>query len=186
MLSTGVIRSSKENNREMRTKNDEIRDWYVVLPDSDKQIYLALVMAQLTIHGRAFGLELPAEQQARSFMGLNELQHQISNHSVGIGMRSERYPDDTFLEVLREKALHFGISAHLAQALDFARTRDYWERKKSAKEISNPSKEDVIEDQAKLEALRAAVQAGFDSGVAEGDVIARIRERIRRRAEESE
>jgi antitoxin ParD1/3/4 len=43
--------------------------------------------------------------------------------------------------------------------------------------------QDDREDQAKLEALRAAVQAGDESGLAEGDVIGRIRERIRRRAE---
>ncbi|MDR3773816.1 MAG: type II toxin-antitoxin system ParD family antitoxin [Terracidiphilus sp.] len=39
-----------------------------------------------------------------------------------------------------------------------------------------------LEDQVKLEALRAAVLAGEESGVAEGDVIGEVRERIRRRA----
>jgi len=38
------------------------------------------------------------------------------------------------------------------------------------------------EDQLKLEALRAAVLAGEVSGVAEGDVMGEVRERIRRRA----
>ena len=38
------------------------------------------------------------------------------------------------------------------------------------------------EDQIKLDALRAAVLAGEESGVAEGDVMGEIRERIRRRA----
>jgi antitoxin ParD1/3/4 len=38
------------------------------------------------------------------------------------------------------------------------------------------------EDRVKLEALRAAVLAGEESGVAEGDVMSEIRERIRRRA----
>lgn len=42
--------------------------------------------------------------------------------------------------------------------------------------------QDEQEDKAKLEALRAAVLAGEQSGVAEGDVMAEIRERIRRRA----
>jgi antitoxin ParD1/3/4 len=40
------------------------------------------------------------------------------------------------------------------------------------------------EDQAKLEALRAAVQAGIDSGIALGDPVERVRARIRRRADE--
>jgi antitoxin ParD1/3/4 len=42
--------------------------------------------------------------------------------------------------------------------------------------------EDEQEDRAKLEAIRTAVQAGEESGVAEGDVIGEIRDRMRRRA----
>jgi antitoxin ParD1/3/4 len=38
------------------------------------------------------------------------------------------------------------------------------------------------EDQAKVEALRTAIQEGFDSGIAKGDVIARLRGVIRERA----
>lgn len=38
------------------------------------------------------------------------------------------------------------------------------------------------EDQARVEALRAALEAGEASGVAEGDVVSEARERIRRRA----
>jgi antitoxin ParD1/3/4 len=38
------------------------------------------------------------------------------------------------------------------------------------------------EDELKLEALRAAVLAGEESGIAEGDVMGDVRERIRRRA----
>lgn len=38
------------------------------------------------------------------------------------------------------------------------------------------------EDQLKLRALRAALEAGEASGIAEGDVMSEIRERVRRRA----
>ena len=38
------------------------------------------------------------------------------------------------------------------------------------------------EDRIRLEALRAAVLADEESGVAEGDVMGEVRERIRRRA----
>jgi Arc/MetJ-type ribon-helix-helix transcriptional regulator len=38
------------------------------------------------------------------------------------------------------------------------------------------------EDRAKVEALRAAIQEGFDSGIAQGDVIGRLRSAIRDRA----
>lgn len=43
--------------------------------------------------------------------------------------------------------------------------------------------QDEREDHARLDALRTAVQAGIDSGIAQGDPIARIRARIRRRVE---
>ena len=45
--------------------------------------------------------------------------------------------------------------------------------------------EDEREDQAKLEALRAAVQAGEDSGIAEEGAVDRLLENIRRRAAKS-
>ena len=38
------------------------------------------------------------------------------------------------------------------------------------------------EDRARLKAIRSAVQAGEQSGIARGDVLAEVRERIRRRA----
>jgi antitoxin ParD1/3/4 len=38
------------------------------------------------------------------------------------------------------------------------------------------------EDKAKVDALRAALDAGAASGVADGDVMAEVRERVRRRA----
>jgi antitoxin ParD1/3/4 len=42
--------------------------------------------------------------------------------------------------------------------------------------------QDEQEDLAKLEALRTAIDKGFASGVAKGDPIRRLRNRIRRRA----
>jgi hypothetical protein len=108
--------------------SDDNYKWYLELSDADKPIFLALVMAQLTIHGRAFSIDLTLIQQARAFVGLNELQHQISNHCVAIGMNKERYPDDAFLQVVKEKALYYGLSDHLSQSFDFAKARDYWNR----------------------------------------------------------
>jgi Flp pilus assembly protein TadB len=37
-------------------------------------------------------------------------------------------------------------------------------------------------DRARVEALRTAIQGGFDSGIAHGDVIGRLRSVIRERA----
>jgi len=41
------------------------------------------------------------------------------------------------------------------------------------------------EDLAKVEALKVAIQEGFDSGIYEGDVVAEMRALIRRRAAEN-
>ena len=106
---------------------NEIRNWYVGLSDADKLTFLAQVMANLTIQGRAF-VDLPAEQRAKVLWGLNELQHQISNQCVGIGMSSERYPEEVFLNIIEEKALFYGLSAQLAWSFEYARSRDYWNK----------------------------------------------------------
>jgi hypothetical protein len=105
---------------------DDIGTWYSSLSDSDKPIFLAEVMGYLTIHGRAFGVDLSGEKQIKAFKGLNELQHKISFHFAGIGLNNERYPDSVFIQVLRETASSLGMSAHLEQSLDYARKRPHW------------------------------------------------------------
>ncbi|MGB7191548.1 MAG: type II toxin-antitoxin system ParD family antitoxin [Acidobacteriaceae bacterium] len=44
--------------------------------------------------------------------------------------------------------------------------------------------EDEKEDQARLEALRAAIRAGEESGIAEGDIFEQVRDYIRQLAAE--
>jgi hypothetical protein len=106
--------------------DDELRSWYLALADSDKQIFLALVSSQLTIHGRTFGFDLLGEEQSKAYEGLNELQHQLSNHIAAIGLKHDRYPDDVLWDVLHEKAASYGLLVHLKQSVDFAKSRDVW------------------------------------------------------------
>jgi hypothetical protein len=110
--------------------DDDLRNWYLDLTDSDKLIFLALVSSDLTIHGRGFGLDLSEEQQNRAFKGLNELQHQISGHIVALGLGRDRYPEDVLWDVLAEKAAAYGLRAHLKKSLAFARSRDLWAKLK--------------------------------------------------------
>jgi hypothetical protein len=110
--------------------NEEIREWYLALTDSNKQIFLALVSSDLTIHGRNFGLDSPGEQQSRAFKGLNELQHQVSGHIVGLGLGCDRYPDDVLWQILAEKAAAYGLSPHLKHSLEVARSRDFLDKSK--------------------------------------------------------
>ncbi len=58
----------------------DVRSWYLGLPNDKKQVFLAIVAHQLTVHGRYVGYEWSGEQQIKAFEGLNELQHQISSH----------------------------------------------------------------------------------------------------------
>ena len=113
--------------------NDELRNWYLALTDSDKQVFLALVSNHLTIHGRDFGLYPSGAEQSKAFnafKGLNELQHQISGHIAAIGLRHDRYPDDVLWKILDEKAAAYGLTAHLRQSLDFAKSRNCWDKSK--------------------------------------------------------
>jgi hypothetical protein len=104
--------------------SNDLRAWYLALTDSHKQIFLALVSSDLTIHGREFGLHPPGEVQSRAFKGLNELQHQISGHIIGLGLGQDRYPDDVLWEILAETAAAYGLANHLGASLQFARSRD--------------------------------------------------------------
>ena len=110
--------------------NDELRDWYLALTDSNKQIFLARVSSDLTIHGRGFGLYSPVENQIRGFKGLNELQHQISQHISALGLGRDRYPDDVLLRILAETAAAYGLTQHLKQSLESAHSMDLWSRLK--------------------------------------------------------
>jgi hypothetical protein len=110
--------------------NDELRNWYLALTDSDKQIFLALVSSDLTIHGREFGLHPPGEQQSRAFEGLNELQHQISGHIVGLGLGRDKYPDDVLWQILAEKAAAYGLTPHLKHSLESAKSVSLWDKLK--------------------------------------------------------
>ena len=104
--------------------NEEFRDWYLGLPDTQKQSFLAIVSYDLTIYGRSFGVDLVGEKQSEAFKGLNELQHQISQYIAGIGLGSDRYPDAVFWQILHEKAASYGLSAHLTKSIEFARSRN--------------------------------------------------------------
>lgn len=100
----------------------EAIDGYLQLTESGKIIFLALVSGRLTVHGRAFGLDLSGERQVGAFKGLNELQHLICFHIAGIGMKSHRYPDDIFLQILFEKATLFDLANYLTESFEWART----------------------------------------------------------------
>ncbi|MCU1342234.1 MAG: hypothetical protein JWN92_1657 [Candidatus Acidoferrum typicum] len=104
--------------------NEEIRDWYLGLPDTQKQIFLAVLSYHLTIHGRSFGVDLVGEKQSEAFKGLNELQHQISQHIAGIGLGTDRYPDTVFWQIIHEQAASYGLAAHLTKSIEFARSRN--------------------------------------------------------------
>jgi hypothetical protein len=106
--------------------NEQIRKWYVELPDDKKQIFLAFVSHSLTVHGRGVGLDLAGPEQIAAFKGLNELQHQLSSHIAGIGMSSKRYPDDVFWSILEEKAVHYNISFAFNDSLKYARSISCW------------------------------------------------------------
>jgi len=107
--------------------NDDLRSWYLALTNSGKQIFLACVSHDLTLHGRSAGLYLSGEKQARTVLGLNDLQHQISGHIRNLGLGCDTKPDDTFLDLLIDEAGRFGLTARLRQSLEFARSRDLWQ-----------------------------------------------------------
>ena len=102
--------------------SEEVRLWFLNLADNQRQVFLAWLSHDLTIHGRSFGLDLTGEKQVKAFKGLNELQHQISAHIAHIGDGSKRYPDDVLWQILQGKAATYGISNHLESSITLVRS----------------------------------------------------------------
>lgn len=106
----------------------EVRAFYLALPDSDKQIFLSFVSNDLTVHGRAFQLDLSEADQIKAFRGLNEIQHQISGHISGLGLGRDRYPEVTLWEILLETAATHRLTGVLKSSLIRAGSPDYWRK----------------------------------------------------------
>jgi len=81
--------------------------------DQQKIVLLAWLSHDLTIHGRAFGLDLAGQQQIAGFKGLNELQHKISQNIGHLGQGTNCYASEQVLQILRGKAAHYGLASHL-------------------------------------------------------------------------
>jgi hypothetical protein len=107
----------------------EIREWFSGLTEAQKQVFLALVSSELTLDGRHLG-SISGQQQIRGFVGLNEMQHYISGHIAGLGPGRDRHThtDDFLWKILEEKAALYGLKSSLSNALEFARTRDLWNK----------------------------------------------------------
>ena len=95
----------------------ELNSWFKSLPDQSQVAFLASLSHEITICGREFGLDLVGDNTIAAFKGLNELQHQISQHIGHLADGSQRYPDEVFLNILREKAKTYGPAAHLDRSV---------------------------------------------------------------------
>jgi hypothetical protein len=101
----------------------ELKVRYLAMSDRQRLLFLARLSYELTIHGRAFGLDLAGNEQVEAYKGLNELQHQISQHIAHLGEDSKRYPEDVLWEILDETAARYGLAAHLKQSLNAVLSR---------------------------------------------------------------
>jgi hypothetical protein len=93
--------------------SDPFDDLFLSLSDQQKIATLAWLSHDLTIHGRAFALDLVDKEQIAAFKGLNELQHKISQNIAHLAQRTNRYTGKELLQILRGTAAHHGLAAHL-------------------------------------------------------------------------
>jgi hypothetical protein len=97
--------------------NDPSNNWFRSRSDPEKIAFLAWLSHDLTIHGRAFGLDLDGNQAVRAFRGLNELQHKISQNIGHLSEGTNRYGGELIWQILHETAANYGLSAHLQTSL---------------------------------------------------------------------
>ena len=115
-------------------KSDDVRQFYLALSDRQKVTFLAILSNSLTIDGRDFVLTRAGTSLIRSLEGLNELQHQISQHIGALTLGSKRYPDEVLWQILIEKAESHGIIAALERSFKFVRSRSTWSGQESGSE----------------------------------------------------
>lgn len=115
----------------------DVRDFYLALSDREKEIFLAMLSNSLTIDGRDFILTRSGEQLIKSLEGLNELQHQISQHIAALTLGSKRYPDEVLWKILIEKAESHGIAAALQRSLRSVRSRSVGSGQKRGSETDS-------------------------------------------------
>ena len=113
--------------------SDEIRGFYLALPDRDKQIFLAFLSNSLTIDARGFLLDKTGDDLIRGLRGLNELQHQISQHICSLGLSRERYPEEVLWNIFYDQADTHGIRSTLERSLQDVRHRSVWGERNFAK-----------------------------------------------------
>ena len=98
-------------------KMERLKQRFVSSSDVQKIVFLARLSHSLTIHGRAFWLDLIGEEQTAAFKGLNELQHKISQDIGHLAEGTNCFPAQDIWESLQETAAHYRLSAHLQQSL---------------------------------------------------------------------
>jgi hypothetical protein len=92
-------------------------DLFLSFSDQQKIVALAWLSHELTIHGRAFGLDFVGKEQIAAFTGLNELQHKISQNIGHLGQGTNCYTGEQVLQALRGTAAHYGLASHLRSSL---------------------------------------------------------------------
>lgn len=95
-----------------------LKSWFLYCTDQEKLVLLACLSHELTIHGRAIGMDLVGSKQIQAFKGLNELQHQISQHVAHLGDGTNDRSGEQIFESLQGCTAHYRLSPCLKQSLD--------------------------------------------------------------------
>ncbi|SNS95751.1 hypothetical protein SAMN05421770_103223 [Granulicella rosea] len=96
----------------------ELIDGYSAMSSRAKVQFLALCSFSLTVGMRGLYDLTDSEKRARRLQGANELQHHLSSELGHHDEENEkRYPDDVLINILLEKAAHYGISGEMGYAL---------------------------------------------------------------------
>ncbi len=98
---------------------EEAISLYEALEEDKKAQFLTSLSYEITVWLRdTYDERLPADLRMSRLMGGNELQHHLSSQARHhIEQDTERYPDDVFIRILADKAQHYGLSGHFADAL---------------------------------------------------------------------
>jgi hypothetical protein len=110
-----------------------LSEWLTPLSASERNGALATIYSALTVGTRQlFWPEMPTgKEQAiiKMLHGVNELHHTLASQLMACVEDEEGYALESFDRQLQEIANQYGIGGLLAQAVDFARTRNLASKK---------------------------------------------------------
>jgi len=105
---------------------EAIKNYFSAIPAKQKMYFLALLAHDITVCARgSYPGEVQEEEVIKKLCALNEIQHNVTGQLVHMLANDNRsYPDETFIDIIFEKARDGDCEEDLIAAFKFVQLVD--------------------------------------------------------------